>query len=290
LIGLNSCHSIIETDFANYKQKIVLNSTLETDSLISVQLTYTANLEDSIPSKISNATVIVCSDNILNDTLAYNGNGWYLSNKKAKPNVHYHCMAYVPGYEPVYAYTTIPDSTKIHQVKYTEIDGVSDEGEALSSFKVYFNNDSAKLLFWEIRMITVGEIDHYNFQTQEWNYEWRTVQNPILIETKNDSVFVTEASPLNFFANIYMPSGRYGIKFYINRSFEFENDHDYYIELRSVSESYYKYHKQLYLYNTAQYESLASTNQRYMLYSNVSNGLGIFSSFSSVRTKINIDQ
>lgn len=289
-IATSSCHSLVEKDFADYDPKIVLNSTLTSDSLIKVQLTFTANLSDSAPRPIDHALVMVESSTHQRDTLVYVGNGWFQSDLKASKETQYNCWASVTGYEATSAQTTVPARPTILNVTYSKMDGVNNIGEPLSSFQVCFANNPNERLYWELRMIGEGYFDAYDYKKGEFVKEWRTMPNLISMEVGRDSVFIDEANPLTLFSNQHMPNDSHCVKFFFNRSFEIEDGINYSIELRSVSESYYKYHKQLYLYEVAQYEELGSNNQKYPLYSNVTNGLGIFSAFSSVRIPIQIEE
>lgn len=68
--------------------------------------------------------------------------------------------------------------------------------------------------------------------------------------------------------------------FFTNTDGRYNSKGNSFIVLRSVDASYYKYQKQLYLYNTGGYTGLGSSTQTYPLYTNVTNGYGIFTSYS----------
>jgi hypothetical protein len=52
------------------------------------------------------------------------------------------------------------------------------------------------------------------------------------------------------------------------------------VELLNVDESYYRYQKQYYIYESAGYIDIGQSPQKYPLYSNVTNGLGVFTGMS----------
>ena len=84
-----------------------------------------------------------------------------------------------------------------------------------------------------------------------------------------------------------MTSSSYKVNFFINEGYtRFDSDESYFIELRSVDEEYYKYLKQYYIYESATYTEIGKTPQKYPLYSNVTNGLGVFYSFSASRKEL----
>ena len=58
------------------------------------------------------------------------------------------------------------------------------------------------------------------------------------------------------------------------------------VVLKSVDESYYRYLKQLYIYETSGYVTIGQAQQFYPLYSNVKNGLGVFTGVSVTRKEL----
>jgi hypothetical protein len=104
---------------------------------------------------------------------------------------------------------------------------------------------------------------------------------------ERDSVLLAEAEPLTIFSNKKMNKDTYRVKFYIESYGSGSNpQRGYYILMLSLDESYYKYQKQLYLYEMSAYEGLGSSPQTYPLFSNVTNGLGIFTSYSVYRKSV----
>ncbi len=255
---LASCHNLVEEDLPDINKTPVLNGVLIADSLLKVHVSLTASMGDSIPSPVSNALVIIKSDN-KTDTLRYIKNGWYGCSTTVMAGKTYICTVDVPGYLQVSAVTTVPYYTYVYDVKYTEIAGKGDYSENISSFEFSIPNDTTKELFWEISF-------SYN--------------NYISFKTEQDSVMLAEAQPMNVFSNKKMKKDKYRGKFFFSNN-GYNPKFNSFIVLRSVNASYYKYQKQLYLYNTGGYTGLGSSTQTYPLFSNVTNGYGIFTSYST---------
>jgi len=261
-----ACHNLVEADLPDINKTPVLNGILIADSLLKVHVSLTASMGDSIPSPVSNALVIIKSDN-KPDTLHLIKNGWYGSTNQVLMGKTYFCTVDIPGYPQVSAVTTVPHITLVNDVKYTEITGKGDYNENISSFGFSIPNDTTKELYWEVRF-------KYN--------------NDFYFKADQDSVMLTEALPMNVFSNKKMKKDEYRGKFFFSNSnggYPFRN---YFIELRSVDVSYYKYQKQLFLYQTGGYTGLGSSTQTYPLYSNVTNGYGIFTSYSAYFKSLNI--
>lgn len=254
----SSCHNLVEEDLPDINKTPVLNGVLIADSLLKVHVSLTASMGDSIPSPVSNALVIIKSDS-KTDTLRYIKNGWYGCSTTVLSGLTYYCKVDVPGYTQVSAVTTVPFYTYVYDVKYTEIAGKGDYNENISSFEFSIPNDTTKELFWEISF-------SYN--------------NYISFKTEHDSVMLAEAQPMNVFSNKKMKKDKYRGKFFFSNN-GYNPKFNSFIVLRSVNASYYKYQKQLYLYNTGGYTGLGSSTQTYPFFSNVTNGYGIFTSYST---------
>ncbi|HRZ98496.1 MAG TPA: DUF4249 family protein [Paludibacter sp.] len=255
----SSCHNLVEEDLPDITKTPVLNGVLIADSLLKVHVSLTASMGDSIPSLVSNALVIIKSD-IKTDTLRHIKNGWYGCSTTIILGKTYNCTVDVPGYKQLSAVTTVPYFTLVNDLKFNEIAGKGDYNENISSFEFSIPNDTTKELYWEIRF---------------------TFDNYIFFKAEQDSVMISEAQPLNLFSNKKMKKDEYRGKFFFtNTDGRYNSKGNSFIVLRSVDASYYKYQKQLYLYNTGGYTGLGSSTQTYPLYTNVTNGYGIFTSYS----------
>jgi hypothetical protein len=279
---------MIENEFPEFETTPVVNSTLMADSIFSVQVTYTANLNDSAIRSIENALVLIENEGMATDTLFYSEKGWYIGNNAVKAGEFYTCKVIVPNMDTVWAQTYVPMPVPIYGLLFTEVAGMDEEGDLTSSFRFLIDQDSSSVLYWEVRMISMGYFWQIDYKTGEWSEQYGANKQFIFMVPGQDRVLLNEASPLTLFSNKEMGSSQYEVKFYTDRISKIPSEENYFIELRSVSESYYRYHKQLYLYQTAQFVQLGSSPQTYPLYSNVNNGRGIFSALSISRTKIEI--
>jgi hypothetical protein len=281
---LSSCHTMVEDEFQDFKKTPVLNAFLQADSILKVQLTFTANLKDSTPDYVSNAQVVIESSLGKLDTLTYTQKGWYVSSHTALAGVTYTCKADIAGFQQVRAQTTIPDYNIILDLVFTELADLGSQGEVISSYEFSIASFKTRTCYWQVRLVTQGFDYEYNQKTKKmiqypsWNSQ------EIYMQTDRDSVLLTEAEPLTVFSNKKMKNDTYKVKFFINSySNGFEPSRRFFIELRSIDESYYNYQKKLYLYYLSEYTDLGSSPQTYPLYSNVINGLGVFTSFSVYR-------
>jgi hypothetical protein len=281
--SLSSCHSLVEDEFVNFEPVPVLNGLLQADSIISVEVSLTANLSDSTVTFVDNALVVI-ENNSVYDTLSYAGKGKYVSKNKAKAGETYICTVQKEGFRSVSAKTTIPLPTPVDSVILTDLAGRGTEGEKISSIEFQIPNDLTKRLYWQVQLIAQGNFAYYDFENNELVHYFGDEEKYIFMLAGQDSVLLNEANPLTVFSNKKMKCNDYTVKFYVNEySTNLNYDYNFYIVLSSIDESYYKYIKQYYIYETSEYYNLGKSPQRYPLYSNVNNGYGIFTGISKTR-------
>lgn len=292
LIGIlvSSCHSLVDDEFANFARVPVLNGLLQADSTFSVQVTFSANLTDSAPPPVGNAIVVIETANETPDTLTYTKEGWYVSPKIVRSGVNYTCKVSIPDFPDLSAQTIVPEPTTIDSVIFTDLAGRGEEGEKISTVDFYIANNPAQKQFWQVELVMEGLMTDYNVETREWEEYYGTMKESIYMLAGQDTVLLNEASPLTLFSNKLMTKNTYKVKFYINENYtHLGGSLTPYIVLRSVDESYYKYVKQYEIYESASWADIGKTSQKYPLYSNVTNGLGIFTGCSMARKEIELN-
>lgn len=131
---------------------------------------------------------------------------------------------------------------------------------------------------------------NYNIKTGEWTEYFGVESEYIYMLAGQDTVLLHEANPLTLFSNKKMTSNSYKVKFYFNENYTtFYSNETPYIQLRTVDESYYNYLKQYYIYESASFAEIGKSPQKYPLYSNVKNGLGVFTGMSVTKKLLEID-
>lgn len=282
--SLSACHSLVEDEFEKFQPVPVLNGLLQADSIMRVQISLTANLTDSTPKYVDNALVIIESTAKGTDTLIYTTQGWYVSSRQAKSGETYTCKVFIEGFPMLSAVTTVPETTNFDSIVFTEFAGRGTEGEKISSIEFQIPNDLTKRLYWQVQLIAQGNFAYYDFENNELVHYFGDEEKYIFMLAGQDSVLLNEANPLTVFSNKKMKCNDYTVKFYVNEySTNLNYDYNFYIVLSSIDESYYKYIKQYYIYETSEYYNLGKSPQRYPLYSNVNNGYGIFTGISKTR-------
>ena len=282
-----SCNALVEDEFPDFESTPVMNGILQADSTLSVQISLAANLSDTMPDFVDNALVVIEDQNQTIDTLRYTDEGWYVSPRIVKAGYNYTCRVNIPGFNTMMAQTTVPLPTEIDSIIFTELAGRGQEGEKISSVVFRLHNNVETEKFWEVRFKKRWFGSLYDWDLENWVERSQVDETYIFMKAEQDSVLLSEPNPLTVFSNRKMKSDRHWIKFYFSENyFSFGRTDTLFIELQNIDESYYHYHKQYYIYESAGWGGIGTFPQRYPLYSNVTNGLGIFTGMSVTKKNL----
>lgn len=287
ILTLISCHTLVEDEFPDFEAVPVMNGILQADSTFRVQISLAANLSDTMPDFVDNALVVIEDQKQAVDTLTYTDEGWYVSPRTVKAGYSYTCRVNIPGFNTMLAQTTVPLPTKIDSVIFTDLASRGQEGEKVSSVAFRLHNNVETEMFWEVKFKKRWFGSLYDWDVEDWTERSQVDEAYILMKAEQDSVLLSEPNPLTVFSNRKMKSDRHWIKFYFSENyFSFGRTDTLFLELLNIDESYYHYHKQYYIYDSAGWGGLGSSPQRYPLYSNITNGLGIFTGMSVSRKEL----
>ncbi|MBN2893571.1 MAG: DUF4249 family protein [Bacteroidales bacterium] len=287
IVFLNySCIKEVDLDFKQIDKQVVVNCLFCPDSLFNVHLSFSANPLDTNTEIIENAKIELWSGFAKIDDLKYVGNGDYLSNVVANIETPYTIKIDVPEYEIIYATDTIPSKSDYNYVNNT---AYCKEIESYLYSTLDFNiadkigSDYYNLSFPYTRS---GYIDS-NFIT---SFCWFQAESNVISNETNNMIG-------NFYTNVIFSDS-----FFQNEtqsfSIDYETDkiflpHAYsetidtnlivILQLNKISFANYKYKKsviQAEIINTL--PDLYNTNQDFYIYSNITNGLGIFAGFNPI--------
>ncbi|MEA4935789.1 MAG: DUF4249 domain-containing protein [Paludibacter sp.] len=278
---LTSCHALVEDEFPDFAPVPVMNALLQANSTFRVQISMAANLSDTMPDFVDDALVVIETPNETPDTLHYSDKGWYVSQRIVKAGYRYTCKVDVPGYETMTAQTTIPLPTEIDSVIFTDQAGRGQEGEKISSVAFRIRNDQHNLKFWEVKFGKHWFGMYYDWDSGIREKRQQASYGDIIMQVEQNPVLFKEPNPLTVFCNREMNSERHWMKFNFSEYyFSYGSTDTLFIELINIDEPYYRYQKQYYVYQSAGSGGIGTTPQRYPLYTNVTNGLGLFTGFS----------
>lgn len=273
---LFSCRELVTDQFADFDAKPVVNAFLVEGATFKVNVSLAEKLDTNKLAYVDDAAVELYIDGHFAEKAEYDDLGWYFSDIVIEPSKTYKCNVSIPGFEAVQCEQTLPPKPVIVDVTHINISGKNEEGVSYPAIILTIENIPGQKQYFEVQLRSI----------QELGYIRDCGIQPIV-----DQVILNEGLPLPLFSNESIADSVYSL--YLNyTTFHSSRKNDgptrtvlypLVVELRSVSYDYYRYKKQLHLYNEGRYaegiiNSMINTN----LYSNVDGGFGVFSSYSYV--------
>lgn len=272
-----SCRELVTDEFPDFTTVPTVNSILIKDSIIKVQVSLAGKLDTNRLALVDNAEVLLYVDGNFRETLTLTDDGMYSSSTVVEPRRNYRCDVSIPGYEPVTCNDAIPMPAAISNIIHIDNAGKDEEGMTYPAVKFTFTNNPSEKQYFEVAIRLI-----------RGRYE-----NVAALKTITDPVLLNEGLPLALFSNESITGSSYSmtINYFTGSASSYNGGQmqtDLYpvvLEFRSVSQDYYKFVKQKYLYELGRYpEFMAASTTAAPLFSNIKNGYGIFAGYCSVRS------
>ena len=277
LFILAGCYEKVDWDFPPFDSKPVMNSILVAGSPLRVHVSLAVPYKAEESVIVEGAEVRLYIDGVYAETLVYQEEGYYQSQLVTEVDKEYVCEVHVGNFPMVRGATSIPKPGKILDIEYIHIAGTDEEGIAYPALKLTFKNNPEIFTCHEVIINTYrryGEVGQRYNRARVINY--------------TDPILLNEGLPITVFSNEIIEDDSYTMT--INYTTGLIR-HDYVpfrVEFRTVCQNYYKYARQLYLYEYYSEEPFFTGGvlTPFTLYSNVENGYGIFAGFSSVTSAV----
>lgn len=275
ILTICSCRELVTDDFPEFSPLPAINSILISGKPLKVHVSLAEKLDTSQLTLVNDAEIALFIDGNYTENLVSDGNGIYLSSSVVEPLRSYELEVSVPGYATIRCNDILPSPSPITNISHVNYAGKDEEGVLYPSVTISFKTNTSEKQFFEIVIRTLQD-----------RYERIATLKQI-----TDPVLLNEGLPLTIFTNEIIKDSIYAMTInYFTGSTGFSGDEPLHttlypliIELRSCSSDYYRFVKQLYLYEKGRFpEFLAASTNAFPLYSNVTGGYGIFSGYSAV--------
>ena len=271
------CRKMVDVDYESIESIPVVNSIFKSGNKLEIHASFTGPIDTSRLKIIPNMKIDLFRDDVFIENLLYHGNGLYHSNSVISVGT-YSIEANLEGYDKLFSKSTIPHANKITSVKHISNSGVDYEGVSYPGVEFEFENDPNEILFYEVKL-------RYFRGDEVFEAE---------IINITDSLILREGLPIPIFSNKHLRELTYRMKLnYTTNSQMLDGDswvtelYPFVIELRTVSEEYYNFVKQLYLYEQGRFpENFGDVANVYPIFSNVRNGRGIFAGYNSFESHL----
>jgi len=272
---LVSCKTLITDDERPFGPVPVVNAILAEGDTLKVLVSLAEKIDTIKLGFVDNAQVDLYVNDEWKETLNYTSSGNYCSSTIIKSLVKYTCKVNIPGFELIECSQTIPPKPVIKKIEHINISGIDEDGIMYPAVNITFENTLQSKVYYEVLL-------HYYYIFKESAFFHRY----------DDPVILNEGLPLPLFSNEIINDSIYTIHLnyftgdlkysYTNGLFYTELT-PFWIELRQVTEDYYRFKKQLYLFDQGlQADGIVNSMTNNNVYSNVKNALGIFAGYSSV--------
>ncbi len=276
LVIASSCELIVDVDVPYDGDKVVVNAIQQPDSVWYVDLTLTKNIVGNVDMPylyVTDANVVISLPDGSNETLDHVGQGRYRGMGHPEPNKTYHVNVDHRIYESVQAQMTMPGVVPI-------VDVVWDSSQVNPNDPYYFTNVPFTVTFQD----PPGIKNYYAVQVvstvaYEYWFDENTVQRDTVtlirqVNIQDDPAIATEDDYKLYFPDRSFDgrtyTGHFTNQFYISEN---EKLLEVKVLLLSMSEENFNYQETKRQQDEVMGDPFAQPVQ---VYSNMSNGFGIF--------------
>ncbi|MBN1950779.1 MAG: DUF4249 domain-containing protein [Bacteroidales bacterium] len=280
---LFSCEKEVTFREVEVPDRLVVNSLISPDSLISVHLSHTMSSKVAALLSIDGATIDLFENNIYLETLVVNQNGIYTS-QTTRPSFgrEYKLEINAQGYETTISSDITPyQKIEIKNLQIIKDAFINEDGNTLNEVRYTISDPEFEDNFYETRVI----IAYHSDDETSYVIPYMTSKDPAILQEADiyyypesilleDNLFNGEEKEISLY---YREGICYGCV-----------EPTIIVELRSISSNFYKYKKSLirHLNNQSSdiWDGMANPVQ---LFTNVENGYGIFASYTSDIDSVN---
>ncbi len=296
LIFLSSCERDVTFNVPTQPPKLVVNGISSINTPIRVNIGKTANILQAYTTdmyRVTDAFVQLYENNILKDTLVYNAtNNSYLvkRNTVAMPGNTYLLKAAGNGFTTVEAETKTPKTITINSITRRVNARTDANGNMLDEVKITFTDDGTAANYYAFK---VKRPNYLNGNTMVYGGIYCMHSSDKDIDRRNnaDPTDFENCIDQEFFMSDKNFNGRVKELLLFIRNNELEgfyspsNNRTYksIVEINNITAEHYKYRKSYDTYQDSEDNPFA---EPVLVYSNVKNGYGIFSTYSIGRDTI----
>lgn len=279
-----SCLRLVTDQFPVMAPVPTVNAYLRAGDTLQLHLSFAGTIDTTEIVNVDNAEIQLSVNGQFRESMHYLNNGYYSSNVVIEPATEYECIIAIPGTETVRCKQYIPEVIPILEIEHIDTSGFDEEGHPYAAFELTFSNDLIKDNYYELALYYLYFDRDTKTYTSYWSSWMIQVEDPVLLnEGVGKPVFSDELMTDSIYTIHYNFYRHYNSKTCAGSGCIHYSQPEI-VELRSVSEAYYNYRKQLDLYELGLYTGFNGTLATFPLYSNIENGYGIFAGYSFART------
>lgn len=283
-LGLASCSTLISDEFPDYDPEPALSSIVIAGQPLEAHLSFAEKIDSTPLLGNGDAAVYYRSGDNAAITMTGNDSGLYYTDYIPGPGEIVELTAIMPGFADVSATDTIPSTVQVAITDYTNRARYTEDGYLMEGLTIRFSDDPEKEDYYEL--LISREKDDLTYYQYAFNDRLDILLNEGIdpYSTKSllfsDVLFKDEIVEMSvdFRSNRISSTTRcHGV----DSCYHIYEADTLTAELRHVSESYYRYKKQFFLYEKNREVSFVEgTAISISNFSNVTNGRGIVASYA----------
>ena len=288
-----SCTKEINIQLPEHRPQLVVNGLFQPDSLIGVTLGKSKSLLDDTPAQpITNASILLYENSEKIDSLVWHNNK-YRSKVYPNPNTNYRLLVYHQD-DTLSTGDILPSLPLYSNVSHKDSLYFGGEGEFFNQLSLTIIDNPKEDNFYELTILTHKKHSQEEAEEQSQTIFNRFVSIPYFDENNNDYIIQSEGL-LNYYPETLLFSDKHfssseqelNINYRLSYLSFYDNHQDravsLILKLRAVSSHYYHYKRNLTIHlNNQESDVWDGTGEPISVYSNVTNGLGIFAGYNEV--------
>jgi hypothetical protein len=304
ILSFSACTEEIALRINNEKPILVVNSLFNPDSTLKIQLMYSQNIWQNEIVIESEASIQLFENNLYKSDLNYLENGLYASKEAVFPENKYSIEISLPDNSLTAAFDSIPAPPVLSECYFNHPYKVNEENQEITKVVITLQDDKLSKDYYEIKLFHYYPPDSmYQITETKDDLDFELINTDL---TLSNDIFSYNPGSV-FFSDSSFNGQKYEIQLEVENfpiiAIQYNDSIVYYFDqticfayVKKISKAYYDYlyymTKHLYSQNIYEIKSdedliqFMLSGEPTSMFSNISNGLGIFAAYSAIEQKI----
>lgn len=280
ILIISACTKLISYEFPEFEPVPAVNSILVAGEPIKFHVSLAEKIDSTSLTLVNNAVLTLSGGAGGSEVLTPIGDGFYISERIAMPGEIYACLIQLEGYDELYACDTVPEITEVKITGQTNRARQDEEGWFMEGIEFEFNDNPSSRDFYEVVLYRTRY--GYLNNAYPFNENSEILLNEGLEPYTTETLVFRDQLITDSLVTMSLDFG-YGksTRCWDDSCVQYVAEHTLILELRHISQEYYRFKKHYYLYEKNRYPFFVEgTATAISLYSNIENGLGIMAGYA----------
>lgn len=289
----SSCAKLISDEFPDFDTLPSMNCILVGGQNAQVHLSLTEKIDHTYLTLLGNASIEISDEKGNSEVFNQGVQGLYASTMQVIPGEAYTITAQLDSYETLIASDTVPYLVPVEILSHTNRAVLTEDAYYRQGVVFRFHDNPETNDFYEV-LIWERDLHQDEFYTENpYNEHEPIILNEGMEPFYTESVVFSDELINDSIVEMELHFGYAGnsTRCWGDSCIQYTNEHTVMIELRHISEAYYHFRKDFFLYEKNRYAFFVEGTATAMnIYSNVKNGFGIVAAYSSSFDSLFVEQ